>query len=157
VKQLECAGADFLVLPCNTLHTLAEDIRKNTKVEFLDLVEAVSEEINGRYGKIGILGTTKTRDDGIYDRVLKDVEITYPNNAEQKRVSDIIIRIIRGGADSKDKAYLDKLINKMIDSGAEKVLLACTDLPNLVRENSKTLDSTETLIKVVKEKISRCD
>lgn len=39
----------------------------------------------------------------------------------------------------------------MISSGAEKVLLACTDLKNLLGENKDTIDSTEILIDHIKK------
>ena len=138
-------------MPCNTLHSLMPKIRRASKLEFLDLIEEVSKEIEHKYQKIGILCTTKTRKDKLYEKYLQGVQIIYPNEEEQRDVSEIISRIIRGKATSNDKKYLEKLIRLLIESGAEKVLLACTDLGNLI-ENNNTLDTTKILVKAILNK-----
>lgn len=128
-------------------------IRSASKVKFLDLIEEVSREVKTNYKKIGILCTTKTRKERLYDNLLDKVEVMYPTDEEQKEVSSIILRIIRGHADSKDEKYLERLIDRLVKSGAEGVLLACTDLANLVKNNPNTLDSTEILIESVLREI----
>lgn len=131
------------------MHILLHQIRNLCKIKFLDLIEEASKEIKKKYKKIGILCTTKTKKDRLYDKHLDKIEIIYPSEKEQKEVSEIIIRIIRGKKNIKDKEYLIKLINNFINLGAEKVLLACTDLSNLIRNNKNTIDTTEILIKSI--------
>lgn len=154
VKELEGAGVDFIVMPCNTLHVLIPELRKNCNLDFVDLIEETSKIVKDKYNRIGILCTNKTKDECLYDSVLENVEIIYPNDTEQKRVSEIIIKIIRGKSDKIDKIYLNFLINKMTREGAEIVLLACTDLVNLVGGNSKTLDTTQILIDSILRKMN---
>ncbi len=154
IKQLEDAGADFIVLPCNTLHSLAPEIRSYSKLPLIDLIEEASNEVKSRYKKIGILCTNKTRKEALYDKLLNGVEIIYPNELEQQKVSKIIIRIIKSKKLEKDKIYLNELIINFVDAGAEKVLLACTDLANLV-ENEKTLDTTDILIRAIKKEMKK--
>lgn len=154
-KQLEKAGADFIVLPCNTLHALLPDLRDNIGLEILDLIEEVSKKVRQKgFGKIGILSTTGTRNERLYDKNLRDVELVYPTKGEQKEVSEIILRIIRKDNAPEDKKYLEDLILRLINKGAEKVILACTDLANLVDKNGNVLDSTEILIESVREKMN---
>tara|TARA_Y100000310_G_scaffold275128_1_gene291537 strand:+ start:3924 stop:4325 length:402 start_codon:yes stop_codon:yes gene_type:complete len=124
-------------------------IRSSSRTKFIDLIEETSREIKRKYKKIGILSTTKTRKEKLYDNLLENVEIIYPNEIEQREVSDIIIRIIRGKETTNDKNYLERIIGNFIKQGAEKVLLACTDLANLIKNNKDTLDTTEILIKSV--------
>lgn len=139
-------------MPCNTLHTLTSHIRDFSRIKFLDLIEEASKEVKKNYRKIGILSTTKTRKEKLYDNALVDVEIIYPNEIQQKEVSEIIIRIIRGKETLIDKKYLEELIQSFVKQGAEKTLLACTDLANLIKDNENTLDTTEILIKsMIKE------
>ena len=157
VRELEKAGADFIVLPCNTLHSLINEIRKNTHLEVIDLIESVSNKIRKIYKNIGILCTNKTREEKLYDSQLEGIRILYPTNIEQRKVSEIIIRIIRNSSTDEDKLFLNELISKMIGFGAEKIILACTDLANLIKDNSSTLDSTEILIKIILEKMKLSD
>jgi len=152
IKQLEKAGADFIVLPCNTLHALLPELKKHSKIEFIDLIEETSGEIKKKYKKVAILGTTKTRNEKLYDKALKNIDIIYPSKKEQKELSKIIVRIIRKKHKKTDKIYLEKLINSLIKKGAEKVILACTDLANLI-DNKNTIDTSEILIDSIKAKI----
>ena len=140
-------------MPCNTLHSLMPRIRSMSSVEFLDLIEEVSREVNNKYRKIGILCTTKTRKEKLYDTHLENVEVIYPTHFQQKKVSEIIISIIRKRATAKDKEYLDNLIKILLSKGAEKVLLACTDLGNLIKDDEATLDTTDILISSILNKI----
>lgn len=149
INQLEKAGADFIVMPCNTLHSLLLLLRSNSKLKIIDLIETVSKEIENKYKTIAIFCTLKTREDLLYDNYLKKCKILYPNRSEQKEISKIIVRIIRRKATLKDKKYLEGLTEKLVKKGAERVLLACTDLSILVGRNKITLDSTEILIKYI--------
>lgn len=69
VRQLEKAGVDFIVMPCNTLHALMSQIRYSSKTKFIDLIEEVSREVRKNYKKIGILCTTKTKKEKLYDNL----------------------------------------------------------------------------------------
>jgi len=153
INQLINAGADFIVLPCNTLHSLLPKLREKFNVEFMDLIEQVSRNINEDYKIIAILSTSKTREEKLYDKNLPNTNIIYPTESEQKIVSEIIVRIIRKESNEQDKTYLKNLILSLKQRGAEKIVLACTDLFNLVSENEYVLDSTDVLIGAVKEKM----
>jgi|TARA_B100001971_G_C18196414_1_gene541744 aspartate/glutamate racemase len=130
------------------------DLRKSSTIKFLDLIEEVSKEIKINYKTIAILGTTKTKNSKLYNIALKNsnIKIIYPNRKQQQKVSQIILRIIRNKDSKKDKRYLNNLIKVLIKQGAEKVILACTDLGNLIKNNKNALDTTDILINsIVKE------
>lgn len=149
MKQLEAAGADFIVLPCNTLHSLLPKLRESSKLPVLDLIEEVSAHIRKNHKAIGILSTSKTRQDRLYDKQLSGIKILYPEEDEQREISEIILRIIKIKATERDKHFLERIIEDLVNQGAEKVLLACTDLANLVKDNPHTIDSTDILIGAV--------
>jgi aspartate racemase len=152
IKQLENAGADFIVLPCNTLHAVIEKLREATPLEVIDLVELVSLGIKKQYKQIGILATSKTRQERLYDKSLAGMNLQYPSDEEQQKISEIIIRIIRSQSNESDRLFLEGVIKRLIEGGAEKVLLACTDLSNVIKNNPFTLDSTDILINEIKQK-----
>ena len=142
------------MLPCNTLHSLSKDIRNTTNLRFLDLIEEVSKEIKTTYKKVGILSTTKTKTDKLYDNQLKSyTEVVYPNSEEQEEISQIILRIIRKTGTEKDKIFLNNIIRNLINRGAEKVFLACTDLGNLIKDNKDAIDTTDILIKTISKEM----
>jgi aspartate racemase len=156
IKRLEDAGIDFIVLPCNTLHSILPELRERSSKKFVDLIEVVSDKVK-KLGikKVGILGTTKTRSEKLYDTALGEVETLYPSHIEQERLSGIIIKIIRCESTKADKKFIDNLVNGLLRRGAEKVILACTDLANIAGENECIIDSTETLIDFIKKEMNK--
>ena len=154
LNQLEKAGADFVVLPCNTLHSLLPEIKKESKLEVLDLIEEVSKRVRFlKLKTVGILSTTKTREERLYDNALAGIRVLYPSISGQEELSRIIIRIIRKESTPEDKRFIDGLISKLIKSGADKIILACTDLANIIQPSDNILDSTQILIDTVKKRI----
>lgn len=119
----------------------------------MDLIEETSKQIRKNYSSVGILGTSKTKQRRLYDKNLEKVNVLYPLEEEQKELSKIINRIISRNPNENDKKFLDNLIDKLQKRGAEKVVLACTDLGNLIKKNHRTIDSTEVLIKSIMNKM----
>ncbi|MFW6283383.1 MAG: aspartate/glutamate racemase family protein, partial [Minisyncoccales bacterium] len=143
IKQLINAGADFIVIPCNTLHDLLPQLRKEFNCVFLDLVEETSKKVNKNYSCVGVLGSSKTKQIKLYDEKLENIKVVYPLKKEQEKLSKIILRIISNKTKEKDKIFLDKLIKSLQKRGAEKIILACTDLGNLIKNDKIVIDSTE--------------
>jgi len=151
IKQLINAGTDFIVIPCNTLHALLPKLRRKFNIRFIDLIEETSKMIKNKYQKVGILASKRTRHERLYDRKLSDIEFIYPFEDEQERLSRTILRIISGKHDQEDKKFLDELIKNLQKRGAEKIVLACTDLGNIIKDNNLVIDSTKVLIERIKD------
>ena len=151
VNQLEKAGADFIVLPCNTLHALLPELKQSTKLEIINMVDEVCKSIK-KGSCAGVLGSTKTAKSGIYEN--HGFRVVYPKKQEQERLSEIIIRIIRKRVTKEDGEFVINLIENLKKRGCEKVILGCTDLSNLkiYDHDVDILDSTEILIERIKEK-----
>jgi len=152
IEQLIKAGVDFIVIPCNTLHGLLPKLREMYRIRFIDLIELISKNISN-YKKVGILCSSKTRNLGLYDKSFLNVEVVYPDLEEQKKISEIIIKIIRKESIEADKIFLESMIENMIKKGCEKVILGCTDLANLVGKNDSCIDTTEVLINAIIEEM----
>jgi aspartate racemase len=144
-KQLEKAGADFIVIPCNTLHEILPLLKREIKIPFLDLIEETAKILES-FDKIGILSSKRTKESKIYDNILKKVQILYPNKEEQNSISEIILRIINNTSTREDKILIDKIILGLKEKGAEKIVLACTDLANIVEIDDSIIDTQKILI-----------
>jgi aspartate racemase len=144
-KQLEKAGADFIVIPCNTLHEILPLLKREIKIPFLDLIEETAKILES-FDKIGILSSKRTKESKIYDNILKNVQILYPNKEEQNSISEIILRIINNTSTREDKILIDKIILGLKEKGAEKIVLACTDLANIVEIDDSIIDTQKILI-----------
>lgn len=75
----------------------------------------------------------------------------YPLKKEQEKLSEIILRIISNKIKEQDKSFLSELIKNLQKRGAEKIIFACTDLGNLIKNDKRIIDSTEVLIESIKK------
>ena len=151
VNQLKKAGADFIVLPCNTLEDLSQKIISKTGVKLLTPVKETCEELNlSNTNKVGLIATSKTRELRLYEKKLPKINVSYPPLEDQLEISAIINRIISHEVKKGDKIFLKNLINQFKHDGCEKVILGCTDLSILVKENDFILDSFLVLLNKIK-------
>jgi aspartate racemase len=151
-KILEKAGADFGILPCNTLHKYINEIRNAVKIPFLSILEETATFLkNRKVTKVGILATQTTVDSKIYDKHLtsKGTELLYPTKSDQEIINNIILEILQIGEKNSQKRKLENVCKRLAKNGAEIILLACTDL-QLIASDTKIplpiIDSTEILI-----------
>ena len=105
------------------------------------------------FKKVGILSSKRTKDSRLYNNLLRNVQIIYPNEYEQKSVSKIIIKIINRSYINSDKKRIEEIIANLKNRGAEKIVLACTDLANIIELDDSIIDTQEVLINSIKNKM----
>ena len=152
IRQLEKAEVDFIVLPCNTLHEIMPILRKETTIPIFDLVDETAKVLT-KYNRIGIIASTRTKESKIYNQVSNQTEIIYPTDEEQDIVSRIIIKIIRKTNKEEDKLKINRIISNLKERGAERVILGCTDLANIIKKDDFLIDTQEVLINAIKREM----
>ena len=134
-QNLEKAGADFLVMPCNSLHVFIEDIRKSVKIPVLSIVEETTKFLKSKnVSKVGIISTAITLNHKLYNNSLeKDrIEQLTPDEFQQVKIGQIIHNLVSNRHNNKDRVELINIINDFETKGVEHVILACTDLQLLI-------------------------
>ena len=77
-KRLEKASADFIVMPCNSLHVFIEEIRNAVKVPVLSIVEETVKFLKkNRFKKVGIVSTSATIQNKLYENAFEKNKIFY--------------------------------------------------------------------------------
>lgn len=135
---LEKAGCDFIVIACNTVQYLLEDIRKAVQIPILGIAEINTEYVKGKgYSKVGILSTQATIDKKVYEQDLEKtgIAIIKPSPKEQKIVTEVIMRQLAGKTTKNDTEKLVRVVNDLKEAGAEAILIACTDLPPVISQD----------------------
>jgi aspartate racemase len=139
VRRLASAGADFLVLTCNTMHLYLDRFRRASSVRILSMVDAVVEAIlrDGRR-KVGILGSATSIQSGLYAKPLIDVGVRCldPSSAERDLLSALIMNNIAGNVLRQEERAVYAIIDRLRERGAEAIILGCTELP-LVLEGGR--------------------
>ncbi len=140
-KNLQQAGADFLVMACNTMHLFQAQITKNLHIPFHSLIDHVIEEILKRkIKKIGLLGSTTTVNSGLYSEPLKQlgVQVITPHSQQQEQLAYIIKKIIAKSLTKNDHQVLKNIMKNLHEQDVQTILLGCTELPLVIKnEDSK--------------------
>ncbi len=130
-KRLEGAGADFIVMPCNSLHIFIKEIRNVVKIPVLSIVEETVKFLKkNNFKKVGIVSTFATAKNKLYESALEKAGIAYeaPNDFQQAKIGKIILNLVTGIHSNRDREELIKVISGFEEKDVDCVLLACTDL-----------------------------
>lgn len=148
-KNLENAGAQLIILCTNTMHLCTESIKNEISVPFLHIAEATGNNIKKKkIEKVLLLGTKFTMEKDFYKQVLKEkfnVETIIPNESDREIVHQIIYgELVHGIITDKSKAQYQKIIEKSINNGAKGVILGCTEIPLLIKQNDCSIPIFDT-------------
>lgn len=157
-KKLEKAGADFLVMPCNTLHTFINDLRKAVKIPVLSIVEETTKFLKNKDIKeVGIISTGITLNKKLYEDyfVKNRINQIRPDDYQQAKIGKMIHNLVTSRHDNKDRQELINIINSFEERGVLNVILACTDLQLLIphHERLKIYDTMKIFADATVQKI----
>jgi amino-acid racemase len=148
-KRIEQAGADFLVICTNTMHKLADSIQEHIGIPILNIIDATAEQIKKRgIDTIGLLGTRFTMVQDFYSGRLREkhgLKVLIPSNEEVQAIHKIIMDELSIGVikTRSNKVYWE-IINRLVERGAGGVILGCTEIPLLVKEEEGKIPLFDT-------------
>ena len=136
-RSLQAAGADFLVLCTNTMHKVANSIESAVNIPLLHIADPTAQEIKqAGLKKVGLLGTRFTMEQDFYRGRLRDqhhLDVLIPDDDDRGLVHKIIydelcMGLVRDGS----RAEYRRIIQRLVDQGAQGVILGCTEISMLV-------------------------
>lgn len=135
--SLERGGADFIVICTNTMHKLAEQVQACLNIPLLHIADATAKEITSKnIKKVGLLGTEFTMKQDFYKGRLADkfgLEVFIPNDEDCQIVHRIIYQeLVAGVIRDESRQQYRQIIQKLVDAGAEAIILGCTEIMLLV-------------------------
>jgi aspartate racemase len=134
-KRLEKSGADFIVMPCNSLHIFIKEIRSSVKIPILSIVEETVKFLeDNKMKKVGIVSTSATIRNKLYENAFIESNIAFeaPNDLQQEKMGKFIYNLVMGQQKNKDREELVKIIDGFEGKKVDCVVLACTDLQLLI-------------------------
>ena len=138
-KNIEAAGADFLLICTNTMHKVAPIIEKSINIPILHIADATAEVLLEKEIKtVGLLGTAFTMEQDFYKGRLEDkysLEVLIPNKKDRAIIHNVIYKELCLGLTNDDskKEYL-RIIKSLFDNGAQAVILGCTEIGMLISQ-----------------------
>ena len=138
-RSLEGAGADFLIIPCNTAHYFIEELRGELGIPVLHMIEMTAKHVAQEYPdakSVGLIATDGTLSSGIYERFFGEagMNVLVPNADLQSSVMDAIYKHIKkGDLETGRKISLD-VARELVGRNADLVICGCTEISLVLKD-----------------------
>jgi aspartate racemase len=148
-RHLKAAGAEALVLCANTAHAIAERVEADVQLPLIHIATATADAVSRRgLKRVGLLGTKFTMELPFYKDKLRvqGIESLVP---QEQAVRDFIQQTVkeelgRGIVRRETKAAYIEIANQLIASGAEGIVLGCTEIPLLLSQQDVAVPVFDT-------------
>jgi aspartate racemase len=137
-KQIETAGADFLLICTNTMHKLAPQIQAYISIPLLHIADATAIAVKKKNMRtVGLLGTRFTMEEDFYKGRLEahGIDVIVPSKKDRELVDQIIFNELCLGIvrEESRQQYL-RIIDQMHQEGAQAIIEGCTEIVMLVQQ-----------------------
>jgi amino-acid racemase len=137
-RGLQAAGADLLLICTNTMHKVAGQVEAAVSVPLLHLADATADAVRAAgVGRVGLLGTAFTMEQAFYrDRLAgHGLDVLTPDGEGRALVHRVIYEeLCLGVVREESRAAYQDVIGKLAAAGAEGVVLGCTEIELLIRD-----------------------
>ena len=142
-RGLEAGGAELLLLCTNTMHKVADQVQDAVRIPLLHIGDvAAKAATDAGLRAVGLLGTAFTMEQDFYiDRLAAHgLTVLVPDAADRADVHRIIYDELCLGVvlDESRRLYRD-VIKRLVDAGAEGIVLGCTEIELLVSEQDSSV------------------
>ena len=136
---LEKAGADCVLICANTLHKVYIAVQNSVSIPVLHIADPLGKAIKQEgFHKVGLLGTKTTMEDDFYQKRLKEkfnIDVLVPPEEERELVHKIIFNdLVTGKIKKYSREIYYSIMYEMIEQGAEGIILGCTEIPLLIKQ-----------------------
>lgn len=149
-SSLENAGAEFIVICTNTMHKVIDYIEARITILVLHIADATANQIKkSNLTKVGLLGTKYTMEQDFYKSRIESNEISVlvPNDTEREMINKVIYEeLCLGNIKQTSRDYYKEVIKNLVENGAEGIILGCTEIGLLVKQEDSEVpifDTTE--------------
>jgi aspartate racemase len=147
--RLEWGGAQCVVLCTNTMHKSADAMQGAIHIPMLHIADATAEKIKtlGLH-MVGLLGTNFTMEEDFYKGRLADkhgLKVLIPSQPERQIVHRVIYdELCLGQINASSRAQYAQVIGRLVEHGAQGIILGCTEIGLLVHEEDSAVPLFDT-------------
>ena len=150
-QTLAKGGADFLAICCNTMHLMADDVQRAAGVPLLHIADPLGDAAKkSGMRKLGLIGTRFTMDEPriIADRLRQKfgLDVILPDTAGRETIDSIIqTELVKGVIRDESRARYRAVMAKLVEQGAQAIILGCTEIPLLVSQADAPVPLYDTM------------
>ncbi len=148
-QRVKKAGADFLVICTNTMHKMADEVQRAIQIPLLHIADVTAGAVkaNGQ-SRVGLLGTKFTMEQDFYKGRLQEIhgiDVLIPEDKERQVIHDILYNeLCLGEIKELSKGKFQSIIQNLVKRGAQGVILGCTEIPLIVRQEDYEIPLYDT-------------
>ena len=149
-KKLVAYGAEVIAIPCNTAHYFYDRLAAEIDVPILNIIEeSVKRLREDGIKRFGLLATEGTVKSGTYQKYCDahGIECVVPDDEHQRMVSEIIYGEIKRNLPADMKRF-GEISGYMRSLGCERLILGCTELSLIKRDNKLGDYYTDSLFRI---------
>jgi aspartate racemase len=157
-KQLKELGASVLATPCITAHYFHEPLQEGAGLPLIHGIRCTARTLfDAGIRKVGLMATDGTVQSGIFQRQVEQLgmELILPGEAGQKGVMTLIYDQVKAGI-APDMALFASIRDELRGKGAQAVVLGCTELSLLKKEQDLGCGILDALEVLAKESVLAC-
>ncbi len=148
-KKLEAGGAGCVLICTNTMHKMAEEIQAAISIPLIHIADATGEAIKTKGLKtVGLLGTKYTMEENFYKGRLSEkfgLDVIIPDKQDREVVHNIIYdELCLGKISQVSKEKFKKIIAKLEKEGAQGIVLGCTEITLLIKQDDLKIPVFDT-------------
>jgi aspartate racemase len=131
-QGLEAAGADFLVMVCNTAHAFEAEIRAAVSIPFLSIIDVtVAALADSGAARVGVMAAEGCLQAGLYQHALAAAgyEPILWSDSELEEFMALVYRIKAGQRDADIADGIARLAASLVSRGADTLIAGCTEIP----------------------------
>lgn len=152
-RRLEAAGADFLVMPCNTAHAFAAAITAAVRIPLVGMIGEALDAAARRLPqarRLGLLAADGCRAARLYETAMqaRGLEPVTTDAEGQAAFMALLGRIKAGEQGDAARGGMRRLGEALVGRGAEAVIAACSEVPLVLADGELSrpvIDSTAAL------------
>ena len=145
---LEKAGADFIVVCSNTMHKVINYIEDKINIPILHIADATARKIQkSNINTVGLLGTKYTMEQDFYKSKMEanGIKVIVPEKDDIERINKVIFEeLCLGKIKQKSKDYYKRIIENLVNKGAQGIILGCTEIGLLTNSEDSDVPIYDT-------------
>lgn len=142
-KNLEKCGAGCILLCANTLHIYARRLQDEINVPLVHIGQATAAQINkAGLTKVAVMGTKFTMEMDFYRSKLEEsgIEMIIPDKTDRDFIhNSILSELLKNILKPETKTRFLEIIDDLAVRGAEGIVLGCTEIPILIKQEDVKL------------------
>jgi len=154
-RNLEKAGSNFIIIPCNTAHYFISGIQEKVNIPILNMIQECAKYVKNifpTFKKVCLFASKGTYRTKLYNTFFDkfNIEILTPSPSEQEEIMEIIYQVKSGILSKEMKRQIVNISEKQLKKGSQAIIAGCTEIPLILKDGdikAPVIDPTTILAK----------